>query len=194
MKAIFWACDKDTRTRVTVAISEIRRVIIKRILGLGLTLVFFTGLRAVVYAQDAGQRTHDMLAALDKTKYKKKEKKGFSVEVYVDVKNEPVLKRNPSEYWGTYKDDDGGYQMTLRVAADGSVQGSGFGSYNAESSDKAKFTLKDARVEGALLSGIKVYENGETKKFEAIFTNRTVSSGANAASITSRDTTYGLGF
>src|SRR5438067_12317116 len=100
---------KTTDPRVCgAAISKLWRLIMKRILGLGLTLVFFTGLGAVVYAQDAGQRTHDLVAALDKTKYKKKEKQGFSVEVYVDVKNEPVLKKNPSEYSGTYKDDDGG--------------------------------------------------------------------------------------
>jgi hypothetical protein len=58
----------------------------------------------------------------------------------------------------------------------------------------AKFALRDARISGALLTGSKVYENGSTVPFEALFTNRTVSQGKNANEITSRETLFGLGF
>ena len=40
----------------------------------------------------------------------------------------------------------------------------------------------------------KFYENGEQRRFEAVFVNHTVASGENANEITSRDTKFGIGF
>src|SRR5438552_3607943 len=105
-----------------------RTFIMNRILVLGLTLTFCLGLTVSVCAQDTGQKARDLVAALDKNKYKKKEKKGFTVEVYVDVKNEAVLKKNPSEYSGVYTNGEMGSQLTLSVAPGGSVEGSGYDS------------------------------------------------------------------
>ena len=150
------------------------------------------GSGASAFAQStAGGRSQELAAALDKTKYKKKEKRGFSLELYVDVKNEPAVRANPAEYSGTYLSP--GYRLDVKVSPDGRVDGSGYdgGSENAE---MAKFTLRDARISGALLTGSKVYENGSTVPFEALFTNRTVSQGKNANEITSRETLFGLGF
>ena len=56
------------------------------------------------------------------------------------------------------------------------------------------FTLKDASIPGALLTGTKVFENGEQQKFEAVFVNRTVATGKNENEITSRETKFGLGY
>jgi hypothetical protein len=53
-----------------------------------------------VVAQDNAQRTKDLVASLDKTKYKKKEKANISIEVFVDIKNEAVTKNDRSEYSG----------------------------------------------------------------------------------------------
>lgn len=47
------------------------------------SILFAVGFTTAVCAQDAGQKTRDLIAALDKNKYKKKEKAGFAVEVYV---------------------------------------------------------------------------------------------------------------
>lgn len=59
--------------------------------------VFFTG---TALAQNTAQKANELVAALDKNKYKKKDKKGVTVEVYVDVKNEAVVKKDASEYSG----------------------------------------------------------------------------------------------
>jgi len=160
-----------------------------RILVLALVLVFCGGLVSTVFAQ--ADRTQELVAALDKTKYKKKEKRDLKVEIYVDVKNEAVLKKNVTEYSGTYGDQNAGSHLNLKVASDGSAEGSGF-----DDGDKGElnFRLKNARVDHAMLTATKVFENGETKKLEAVFVNRTVSSGTNAASITSHETAYGLGY
>jgi hypothetical protein len=156
--------------------------------------VFIIGLSSEVYAQDAGARAQTLAAALDKNKYKKKEKHNISIETYVDIKNEPVVKGNPADYSGRYSADD--YKLELKVDANGSAEGSGYDLRNAEGDrwPKMKFALRDARVEGALLTGTKVFENGQTEAFEAVFANRTVTSGKNAETINSRNTSFGIGF
>lgn len=158
------------------------------------TVVFCVGLASDVDAQDAAQRTHALAAALDKTKYKKKEKKNISIELYVDIKNEPVIKNNISEYAGVYTSSDSDYRLELRIMSNGTVEGGGYDTVNFDSSQKQNFTLKDARIKGALLTGTKVFDGGQTERLEAIFTNRTVISGKNRNEIATRETAYGLGF
>ena len=172
--------------------------------------VFFTG---AALAQDAAKKTNELVAALDKTKYKKKTKriapttpsaeasatppraggepKTISIEVYVDIKNTAAVRANATDYSGVYKTD--GHKLDLNVAKDGRAEGSGYDSINSDG-PAVKFTLRDARIDGALLTGLRVYENGETRKLEAAFVNRTVSHGKNANDIESHETSFGLGF
>ena len=144
-----------------------------------------------MFAQDAAQKTKDLVAALDKTKYKKKEKKNISNEVFVDIKNEAVSKADPTEYSGRYEAD--GYHLQLNVAKDGSLSGSGFDSFGNDGRT-VNFQLKNAHVQGALLTGIKVYDNGTEQPFEAVFVNRTARSGSNPNSINDESTEFGIGF
>ena len=140
-----------------------------------------------IRAQDVNEKARELVAALDKTKYKKKEKKDVRIEIYVDVKYEPVIKNNRSEYSGLYQSEEDDHSLDLRVASDGSVTGSG------QDSGKT-FSLKDAQIEGALLTATKVYEDGQTEKLEAVFSTRTVSQGRNPSEIATTDSRYGLGF
>ena len=142
-----------------------------------------------VRAQDAGSRARELAAALDKTKYKKKEKPMVTVEFYIDIKNEAVV-RDAASYAGNYASEDSEYNLSLQVNG-GTVSGTG---RDWRNENRLSFTLKDAFISGALLTGTKVYDNGEQQKFEAVFVNRTVSNGKNANEITSQDTKFGLGF
>ncbi len=164
-----------------------------RIFILAAALVLSIGLSDTVFAQDTEQRTQNLVAALGKTKYKKKEKKNFSFELYIDIRSEAVVKNNVRDYAGVYQSSDANYRIELRVAADGKVEGNGYDS-NFNDSQKQNFTLTDGRIEGALLTATKVFSNGETKKIEAVFNNRTVTEGKNPNEINSRETKYGLGF
>jgi hypothetical protein len=157
-----------------------------------LIAVMFVGLSFEVYAQDAGQRTRDIITALDKTKYKKKEKANVSIEIYIDIKNEAVVREDASAYSGNYGSED--FRMTLNVAKDGSVTGEGYDMIGGENAHRMNFTLRDARIQGALLTGTKVYEGGAPQSFEGVFTNRTVSTGKNVNQIDSRETVFGFGF
>jgi hypothetical protein len=156
--------------------------------SLAVALVVWIGVTCGVYAQDAGARTSTLVASLDKTKHKKKE--NISIEVYVSIKNEAVI-RDAHDYGGNYASEDGDYSLTLHVERGGAASGNGRDLINDR---RMSFTLKDASISGALLSGTKVYENGEQQKFEAVFVNRTVATGKNENEITSRDTKFGMGF
>src|SRR5688572_28573936 len=142
-----------------------------------------------VYAQDAGARARELASALDKTKYKKKEKPMVTVEFYIDIKNEPVV-RDVASYAGNYASEDSESNLSLQVNA-GGVSGTGRDWFGES---QRSFTLKDALISGAVLTGTKVYENGEQQKFEAVFVNVTVSNGKNENDINTRDTKFGLGF
>jgi hypothetical protein len=144
-----------------------------------------------ICAQDVNQRTQSLVASLDKTKYKKKEKGVVKVEVYVDVKNSAAVK-DPADYSGVY-DTEFGYRLDLHVDASGAATGSGYDSLDQDGA-RANFTLRDARVQGALLTATKVYDNGQTQNFEAVFVNRTVSAGTNPGTVTDRESVFGLGF
>jgi hypothetical protein len=147
---------------------------------------------------DAAAKTQELAAALGKTKYKRQEKKNVVIELYIDIKNEAVVKKTTTEYSGNYVCETGEYRVELHVSADGKVEGGGFDPlYENSNSDKPesrKFTFQNAKIESALLTATKVYENGATKKFEAVFVNRTVLSGKNPNAIETRETKYGLGF
>jgi hypothetical protein len=155
--------------------------------------VFCFVLTDSIYAQaDAQTRTDALVAALAKTKYKKKEKKNVSIEIYIDIKSEPVVKADAREYAGVYE-SGGDYRLELRVAADGTAEGGGYDRRDFDSKTE-NFTLRGARIEGALLTATKVYESGGTESFEALFHNRIIVQGKNPDNIETRETKYGLGF
>lgn len=162
-------------------------------ISLAAALALFVVVSCDVYAQDSGRKTHELVAALDKTKYKKKEKANVSIETYIDIKNEAAV-RDPVDYGGNYESEDSGWSLSLHVERGGMVTGSGFDAIDGETNRRRSFVLKDATINGALLAGTKFYENGEQRKFEAVFVNRTVASGKNANEIASRDTKFGIGF
>jgi len=164
-----------------------------RIFILVVALILSIGLSDTVFAQDAEQKPQNLIAALGKTKHKKKEKKNFSFELYIDIKSEAVVKNNVQDYAGIYESSVADYRIELRVSANGKVEGNGY-DFDLNGSQKQNFTLKDARIEGALLTATKVFANGETKRLEAVFNNRTVIEGKNPNEINSRETKYGLGF
>jgi hypothetical protein len=160
--------------------------------------VFCFVLAETAAAQNSQAKTDALIAALAKTKYKKKEKKNVSIEIYIDIKSEPVVKNNVSEYSGVYE-ADWGHRLELRVSPDGTIEGSGYDASRDDGSGfndskKRSFTLQNARIEGALLTATKIYDDGATEKFEAVFNNRTVVQGKNPNEIETRETKYNLGF
>jgi len=111
-------------------------------------------------------RAQTLAAAFNKHKEAVKEKYGVRMEKYKDVRSEPLVRQNIADYSGAYEVSELGYVINLRVGSAGRVQANGF--------DKTRaFTLENARIEGAVLTASKVYQDGATEKFEGVFLSRT---------------------
>lgn len=159
-------------------------------------LFFCVGLFTDVCGQTANvsARTQDLVSHLDKTKYKKKDKGMFHIEMYVDVKNTPDVKP-AAEYSGHYETPlpGNGYSFDLQVASDGTVTGSGCDIYG-ERGIPRKFTLRDGKVAGALLTATQVFENGDTEPLEAVFVTQVTRLGKTEADAKVAQTMTGLGY
>ena len=114
----------------------------------------------------AQTRAQELATAFNKHKHVTKEKHGVRMEKYKDVRSEPAVKRNIADYSGAYEVSELGYVINIQVGRDGTVQAVG--------NDKGRtFRLENARIDGALLTASKVYQDGTTEKFEGVFLNRT---------------------
>jgi len=158
-----------------------------------ISLWLFAPENAFAQNSNARQKTQELVASLSKSKYKKKERGNFAFEKYIDIKSEAVVKNNVKEYAGNYEAEDSNFRVELLIANDGKIEGNGYETY-FQIGNRENFTLKNAKIEGALLTAEKVYSNGRTEKLEAVFINRTVIEGKNPNQIESRKTSYGLGF
>jgi hypothetical protein len=131
-------------------------------------IVLSVACAASVIAQQLSSQTkaREIAAAFTKNKHAVKEKFGVRVEKYKDVRSEPAVKSNISDYSGVYEAPDLDYRISVQVGSDGRIQASG--------SEKSRaFTLENARIDGALLTATKVYSDGAREKFEGSFLNRT---------------------
>ena len=131
-------------------------------------------------------RAQTIATAFNKQKHVIKAKYGVTREKFKDVRNEPVVKQNARDYAGTYEMADLGYTINLQVGSDGRIQANG--SEQGEQSSRT-FKLENVKIEGALLTAAKVYQDGTTEKFEGAFLSRTVRESPVAPGVT----TFGLG-
>jgi hypothetical protein len=121
----------------------------------------------------AQTRTQAIAASFTKSKHVVKEKRGVRMEKYKRVESEPVVKPNPQDYAGIYEVPDMGFAIQLRVARDGSIEGTGYEPVGPDLSVRRSFTLRNGKIDGALLTATQVYANGTQNRFEGAFMNRT---------------------
>jgi hypothetical protein len=142
----------------------------------------------VAYSQQVSSqaRAQAIAQAFNKQKHVIKAKLGVTREKFKDVRNEPVVRQNAADYAGSYEMEDLGFAINLQVGSDGRIQANG---YEQGEQQTRSFKLENAKIEGALLTATKVYQDGATEKFEGAFLNRTVRDAPAAAAVT----TFGLG-
>ena len=136
------------------------------------------------FAQQPSQKAQAIAAAFSKHKNVVKEKHGLRMEKYKDVRAEAVVKQNASDYTGVYELEDLGFLINIQVSNDGRILANGY-----EQGRSRAFKLENAKIEGALLTASKVYQDGTTDSFEGVFLNRTVRNSPTAPAVT----TFGLG-
>jgi hypothetical protein len=152
-----------------------------------IVMAFFVVCAVNVVSQQSSTetKTQTIAAAFNKYKNRVKEKHGVRTEKYKDVRSEPVVKQNIADYSGAYEVADLGHVINIQVGSDGKIQASG-----AEKVPQSRtFTLENARIEGALLTASKVYQDGRTEALEGVFLKRTDRSSPTDTGVT----TFGLG-
>ena len=122
---------------------------------------------------DAPRRTREILAQMNRKEHKVKEVFGLRVEKYREIRSEPALKKDLREYAGTYEVPDRGYSLTLRIGEDGRIWGAGSERPRQAGQAVRRFTLRNARIQGALLRATKMYDDGATQTLEGVFITRT---------------------
>ena len=123
--------------------------------------------------ETTAQRTRVIVASFNKKKDVVKEKRGVRVEKYKEIRSVPAILRNTRDYSGSYEAEDLGLNLELRVDDKGNVSGSGYEAIDPDQRVFRRFTLINAHIDGALLTGTKVYERGGTEPIEGVFINET---------------------
>jgi hypothetical protein len=139
--------------------------------------------------ETAAQRTRVIVASFNKSKHAVKEKFGVRIEKYKEIQSEPAILRNTRDYSGSYEAEGLGLNIELRVDDKGNVSGSGYEAIDPDQRVFRRFTLRNAHLDGALLTGTKVYERGGTERLEGVFINETSFDSPTDKGVT----TFGLG-
>lgn len=127
---------------------------------------------AQVAASGIQARSQAIAASFSKFKNISKEKHGVTKAKYIKVESQPAVRANPEDYSGTYEVADLGFALRLRVDHSGKVEGSGSEPI-ADPAVRRMFTLRDGKIEGALITATKIYANGKSEKLEGVFIDRT---------------------
>jgi hypothetical protein len=134
----------------------------------------------------AQQRAQELADSFSKSKHEIKEKHGVRVEKFKEIHSTPVSRNDVSFYAGTYSATFGDQPFTIQISTDGRIGASGS---EPDGEQAREFTLRDAQIEGALLTGTKVYRDGTTQQFAGVFIDRTERDSPTDAG----RTTFGLG-
>jgi len=132
------------------------------------------GVASAQVAASTGTQTRSQVIAASFSKFKNisKEKHGVTKAKYLKIDSQPAVRANPEDYSGSYEVPDLGFAMRLRVDHNGNVEGTGYEPI-LDPAVRRMFTLRDGKIEGALITATKVYANGKSERLEGVFIDRT---------------------
>ena len=133
-------------------------------------------------AAEAQSRTRTIVASFSKFKSVSKERRGVKKEKYLKVQSEAAIRTNPADYSGVYQVPGMAFALNLNVDRNGVVTGTGYEPLSE--SVRRTFSLRDGRIQGALLIATKVYAGGGSEKLEGAFMNRTSFDSPTATGVT----------
>lgn len=137
-------------------------------------LLFIAGplsAQTLASATETQSRTRAIVASFSKFKSVSKERRGIKKEKYLRVVSEAAVKANHVDYSGLYEVPGIAFALNLSVDRSGVVTGTGYEPLTE--SVRRTFTLRDGRIQGALLTATKAYAGGESETLEGAFMNRT---------------------
>jgi hypothetical protein len=159
------------------------------IAALAVAEALVAGVSSSQQAASADLRTKTIVASFNKSKHVVREKRGIRKEKYLDVRSVPAVRKNAAEYSGDYDAPDLGFSLHLRADASGIVEGSGREPLDEDATMFRTFTLRNARITGALLTATKVYVGGSSAPLEGVFIDKSTFESPTDKGFT----TFGLG-
>ena len=132
-------------------------------------LMMIVGFGLASFAQSARQKAEQLAAEFSKEKHKTKEKNGEVTKKDVKVEASPDVRQNVAEYAATYELEGMGQYLTLEQTS-GSWRG--VFTENKDGKTTTTGTLKNIRIQDALLTATFADKNGKEKPFEAVFISR----------------------
>jgi hypothetical protein len=139
----------------------------KKILILFLTASAFLFVKT--NGQTSRQKAEAMAAEFSKQKNKEKEKNGIVTEKHKQIEAKPDFRENPASYAGKYEIDAGEHYIVLRYLPANTLEGD----YVTIQNDREqKATLKDIKIDAAIVTATIQYEDGKHVPFEGVFINR----------------------
>ena len=122
--------------------------------------------QTIAAASEAQAQSQVIAASFRKIKSLSVEKRGIRKEKYLKVESTPAVRANPADYSGTYEIADLGVVIDLRADRTGKVEGEGYEPLHSDPAIRRVFTLRNGKIEGALLTATKVYAGGYTERLE----------------------------
>lgn len=118
---------------------------------------------AAAVPAEAQTRAEQLAVEFTKKKDVTKEKRGVSVRKYHEVISTPWQLPRAQDYSGLYASEP--FTLDIRVAADGTVTGSGHDHLGT-------FDLRDGRFSQGVISAQRAYRHGRMRPIEAVFLKR----------------------
>ncbi|MBA2688028.1 MAG: hypothetical protein H0U64_08000, partial [Gemmatimonadaceae bacterium] len=140
-------------------------------------------------SSSAQARAQSIAAIFSKTKHVTKAKYGIVRDKYKEIRSEPATTSSPQTYSGLYEVAGMGFTLRLTIGSDATVTGTGTDPLPDRLDISRNFTLRNARIEGALLSATKDYGNGTSEQLEGVFLNSTSFESPTGKGVT----TFGIG-
>ena len=128
--------------------------------------------QTIAAASEAQAQSQVIAASFSKFKSLSVEKRGIRKEKYLKVESTPAVRANPADYSGIYEIADLGFAIHLRADHTGKVEGEGYEPLHSDPAIRRVFTLRNGKIEGALLRATKIYAGGYTERLEGAFMNR----------------------
>ncbi len=134
-------------------------------------------------------RAQSIVASFNKKKSAVKERHGVRVEKYKEIRTTLATAAHLHDFSGAYEEVNLGSLLNLTIDDAGNVSGNGADAVDANAAVFRKFTLRNGRFDGSLLTATKVYAGGATASLESVFINSTSFDSPTDKGVT----TFGIG-
>ena len=129
-------------------------------------MILFVAFGLHSIAQSAKQKAEQLASEFSKEKHKTKEKNGEVTKKDVKVEARPDLLQDVSSYAATYELEGMNQFLTLNQS---SGLWKGVFTENKDGKTNTTATLKDIKIQDALLTATVIDKDGKEKPFEAVF-------------------------